>query len=371
MNEQQAPVTGGGILATMGGFRPACLLGAAAELDLIGVLAGQSMSAEELAAKLDSDLRATTMLLDAIAGIGLLGKDGHRYSVPDDVRPLLTHGTPQTVLPMVLHSMTVLRNWSQLAWVVKAGIPGPRQASIRGFEADRAAFIAAMHSVSGPIADGLVAKLVAGGMSSRSVGMSADPHGATNLRSVPGDAMPPGGLKFQHLLDLGGASGTWTLAFLRAVPGARATIFDLPDAIVQARQRIGATELADRVDFVAGDFYRDELPAGADFAWVSAIIHQHAREDSRGLFAKVFRALEPGGRIGIRDIVMEPCRTRPLLGALFAINMLVATERGGTYTFQEIAEDLQAAGFTDPELRVKAEDMTSVVTAAKPVVGRL
>ena len=334
MSGERNTLTGGSILELMGGFRPACVLGAAAELGLFDAIGQSCMSAEEVTAKLKSDLRATTMLLDAIAAIGLLSKDGGRYSVPSEVRPLLTHGTPQTVLPMVLHNMTVLRNWSQLAWIVKAGILAPRQASIRGFEADRAAFIAAMHSVSGPIADGLVARL--------------------------------GPIEFRHLLDVGGASGTWTLAFLRAVPGARATIFDLLDAIAEARQRIGATEFADRVDFAAGDFYCDELPAGADFAWVSAIIHQHSREESRQLFAKVFRALEPGARIGIRDIVMEPCRTRPPLGALFAINMLAATEHGGTYTFQEIAEDLQAAGFADPELRVKAEDMTSIVLAAKP-----
>jgi SAM-dependent methyltransferase len=321
----------------MGGFRPACLLGAAAELGLFDLIGQTCMSAEEVAATAGTNPRATTILLDAVAATGLLSKEGNRYSVPSDVRPFLMHGTPQTVLPMVLHNMNVLRNWAQLAWVVKAGIPGPRQASIRGFEADRAAFIAAMHSVSGPIADGLVAKLVAGG------------------------------LEFQHLLDVGGASGTWTLAFLRAVPGARATIFDLPDAIAQARQRIGGTELAGRVDFAAGDFYCDELPAGADFAWVSAIIHQHSREESRELFAKVFRALAPGGGIGIRDMVMEPCRTRPVQGALFAVNMLVGTQRGGTYTFQEIAEDLQFAGFVAPELRVKADDMASVVVAAKPV----
>jgi SAM-dependent methyltransferase len=360
MNEEKNTPTGGSILGLMGGFRPACVLGAAAELGLFDAIGQSWMSADEVAAKLKSDLRATTMLIDALAAIGLLSKDGDRYSVPADVRPLLTHGTPQTVLPMVLHNMTVLRNWSQLAWIVKAGILAPRQASIRGFEADRAAFIAAMHSVSGTIADDLIAKLVAGGMPSRSVGMSGDAHGDAS------DAMPPSGLTFLHLLDVGGASGTWTLAFLRAVPGARATIFDLPDAIAQARERIGASELADRVDFVAGDFYRDELPAGANFAWVSAIIHQHSREDSRELFAKVFRALQPGGRIGIRDIVMEPCRTRPPFGALFAINMLAATERGGTYTFREIAEDLQAAGFVHPDWRIKAEDMTSVVLATKP-----
>ena len=84
------------------------------------------------------------------------------------------------------------------------------------------------------------------------------------------------------------------------------------------------------------------------------------------LCAKVSRALEPGGRIGIRDVVMEPCRTRPVMGALFALNMLVGTERGGTYTFEELADDLLAAGFVHPELRIKAEDMSSVVVAVKP-----
>jgi SAM-dependent methyltransferase len=230
--------------------------------------------------------------------------------------------------------MNILRNWTQLAWVVKAGIPGPRMASIRGFDADRAAFVAAMHVVSGPIADELVARI--------------------------------GSLPFKHLLDVGGASGTWTMAFLRANARARATIFDLPDAIQQARQRFTGTEFADRVAFAAGDFYRDELPPGADLAWVSAIIHQHGREETRDLFAEVCRGLDPGGHIAIRDVVMELDRTRPAFGAMFAINMLVNTDRGDTYTFAEISEDLQAAGFSAVEHRVRAEDMTSVVVAQKP-----
>ena len=120
------------------------------------------------------------------------------------------------------------------------------------------------------------------------------------------------------------------------------------------------------MSLAAGDFYVDELPQGADFAWVSAICHQHSRQHNRELFAKVFRALAPGGRIGIRDVVMEPDRTQPREGALFAINMLVNTETGGTFTFAEYAEDLQAAGFEKPLLAVKHEAMNSVVVAAKP-----
>jgi ubiquinone/menaquinone biosynthesis C-methylase UbiE len=314
--------------------RPACVLGAAAELNVFTAIGDRQLSLEEVASRLKSDRRATRMLLDALAALRLLEKQNERYSMPEALRPLLSEGTPGSILPMIHHSMNILRNWTQLAWVVRAGIPGPRAASIRGFDADRAAFIAAMHVVSGPIADDLVARI--------------------------------GPLPFKLLLDVGGASGTWTMAFLRANPQSRATIFDLPDAIQQARERFAGGEFANRVAFSAGDFYRDELPAGADLAWVSAIIHQHGREESRDLFAKVFQALESGGHIAVRDVVMESNRTRPAFGAMFAINMLVNTDRGDTSTFAEIAEDLQSAGFSAVEHRVRAEDMTSVVVARKP-----
>lgn len=322
------------ILEMAAGFRPACVLGAAAELDVFTAIGEAHLSLEEVAGRLRADHRATRILLDALVALRLLKKQGERYAVPESLRPLLLEDSASSILPMIRHSTNILRQWTQLAWVVRAGIPGPRMASIRGFEADRAAFIAAMHVISSPIADDLVARI--------------------------------GSIPFTHLLDVGGASGTWTMAFLRAHPAARATIFDLPDAVQQARARFAPTEFAARTAFAAGDFYRDELPAGADLAWVSAIIHQHGREESRELFAKVFRSLAPGGHIAVRDIVMEPDRTRPVMGALFAINMLVNTDRGGTFTFEEIAEDLRAAGFADVEHRVRAEDMCSVVIARKP-----
>ena len=180
---ETARPTGQQILEMMRGYQPACVIGAAAELDLWTLLGERSLSADSIAQELCADLRATAMLLDAVAALGLLEKTGECYRTAEDLRPLLTAGTPRTVLPMVHHTMNILRSWSQLAWVVKSGIPGPRQASIRGFEADRASFIGAMHSVSALFADELVAQLG-----------------------------PP---RFRHLLDVGGASGTWTLAFLR------------------------------------------------------------------------------------------------------------------------------------------------------------
>ncbi len=328
------PTTGQQILEMMGGFRPACVIGACAELDIWSRLGDKSLPAEDLARLLDCDLRALTIILDAATALGLLAKKGVNYSVPGEIRPLLAEGGPKTVLPMIRHQMNVMRGWSQLAWVAKSGAPEPRQASIRGSEADRTAFIEAMHSVSQMFADDLVAQL--------------------------------GPLRFRHLLDVGGASGTWTLAFLRAMPGAIATIFDLPDAIALARERVKRSEFSQRITLVSGDFYSDDLPKGADFAWVSAIAHQHSRRHNRELFIKVFQALEPQGRIAIRDIIMDPCRTSPRDGALFAINMLVNTESGGTFTFEEFAEDLRAAEFAQPRLALHGDTMNSVVMADKP-----
>jgi hypothetical protein len=328
------PKTGMRILEMMSGYRQACVIGAAAELDIWGRLGDKTLSAEVLAKLLDCDLRATAMLLDAVVALGLLEKSEGCYRVASEIRPLIIDDSAQTILPMVRHQMNILRSWSQLAWVAKSGVPGLHQASIRGSEADRAAFIAAMHSISQLFADGLVAQMG-----------------------------PP---RFRHLLDVGGASGTWTLAFLRAVPGAKATIFDLPDAIHQAEERLKKSEFTARVALVSGDYYKDDLPTGCDFAWVSAIAHQHSRAHNRDLFVKVFKALEPRGQIAIRDIVMEPCRTRPREGALFAINMLVNTESGGTFTFEEFAEDLKAAGFVNPRMAVSVETMNSVVVADKP-----
>jgi len=315
-------------------YRAACVMAAAVDYDLFAVLAAEPMSAGGLALRLGTDRRATAILLDALAALDLLEKQGDAYRVPPAVAAALTEAGAESVVNMARHQANCLRRWTQLPEVLRTGRPAQPLPSVRGPEADRAAFLQAMHDASRAVAPGLIAEI--------------------------------GPLAFRHLLDVGGATGTWTVEFLRAVPDARATIFDLPDAIPMARERIATAGLTDRVDLVAGDFYLDELPGGVDLAWVSAIVHQNSREQNRGLFARVRRALTPGGAILIRDVVMEDDRTRPVEGALFAINMLVATPGGGTFTFTELREDLEAAGFSRVTLVRRDSAMNSIVRATRP-----
>ncbi|MEJ2640383.1 MAG: methyltransferase [Desulfosarcinaceae bacterium] len=315
------------------GFMASRVLLSGAELDIFSLVAQEPLTAEKIASAKNADLRAMTILLDALSALGFLVKSDGRYRTEPSAIDLLTSQAPDSVLPMVLHMGAVWRNWSQITDIVL----GRTQAGTREkgalADANIKAFIGAMHVVASKMAPQVVAAI------------------------DPGPA--------RHLIDVGGGSGTYTLAFLAAVPELKATLFDLPPVIEMARERVQAAGLADRVTLVAGDFYQDELPVGQDLALLSAIIHQNSPAQNENLFAKTYRCLDKGGRIVIRDHVMSPDRTQPLQGALFAVNMLAGTSGGRTYTFDEIEAGLTTVGFTRIRLMQKMA-MFSLVEGFKP-----
>lgn len=313
-------------------YQPTCVLLAAAELDLFAALASRPRTAAELADTLHCDVRATTIVADALVALGMLSKKGSTYANAPDVGEAVIG--PESILPMLRHQANCLRSWAQLAATTRSGRP-ESMPSILGENADRESFIEAMNVASREAAPRVVESLG-----------------------------PP---RFEHLLDVGGGPGTWTTAFLRAVPTARATLYDLPAVIPIARRHLERDGLADRVRLVAGDLARDDaLPGGADLAWVSAIVHMNSREQNRDLLRKVHAALVSGGRIFVRDVVMDESHTSPPGGALFAVNMLVRTERGGTFSLSELSADLEASGFVHPEAKAGQRDMDRVIIARRP-----
>jgi SAM-dependent methyltransferase len=321
------------LLALMRGFQVSCVLAAAADLDVFSTLQPEPLSAVEAAKRLECDVRGMTILLDALTGIGILVKSNARYSLASSAASLVVDDSPLSVAAMLRHQANCLRRWARLPWVVRSGQPAEVGSSVRGAQADQQSFIGAMHDVSNPLAESLIREI------------------------------NPGGVRC--VLDVGGGSGTWTLAWLRAEPTARAILFDLPEVIPMARDRLSGCGMSDRVDLVAGDFYTDPLPNGADLVWLSAIIHQNSPAENRALYRRIAESLEPGGQLLIRDIVMDESHTEPLAGALFAVNMLVATAGGGTYTLAEIRADLHSAGFDNVRLIRADEGMHAIVAARR------
>ncbi len=321
------------LLSTARGFMEARILLTAAELDLFTLLADEAMDLEEVTEVLESDTRATTILLDALAAMGLLAKAEGKYMCPPTLADLLRSDRETSVLPMLRHGASLWQRWSMLTDLVHGMMSEP-PVQLSDDDGHIAAFIGAMH-VIGRNAAGVIAE-VARAESSR------------------------------RLLDIGGATGTYAEAFLTRYPLMEATVFDRPQVIELAEARLANSPVRDRISLVAGDFYANELPDGHDLALLSAIIHQNSRAQNVELYRKVFRALLPGGRLLIRDHIMSEDHLEPMEGAVFAVNMLVATEGGDCYSLKEIQEDLDAAGFVGTRLIQSGKRMDGLVDTFKP-----
>jgi len=322
------------ILGLARNFMECRILLSGAELNLFTILTPTPLSAREVADRIGAKSRALTILLDALAALGFLVRRRETYQCTRSVSSFLSADGQDSVLPVILHMAHLWSRWSRLTSVVQ-GSRVPEKEPVSSQDVDAlGAFIGAMDVIAGDLARRVVA-------------------------AVHPDAS-------RALLDVGGASGTYTLAFLRAVPEMKATLFDKPEVIEIARQRLGKEGILDRVTLIPGDFFQDELPHGHDLAFVSAIIHQNSPEQNLDLFINVFRSLRPGGRIVIRDHVMEPDRTRPREGAIFAVNMLLSTSGGNTYIFDEINAGLTQAGFVNIRLLQRGEHMDGLVEGFKP-----
>jgi len=327
-------IDAGKILGLVQGFMESRILLSAAELNIFTLLETGPMTAPEIAHRIGGDLRGVAALLDAVAAMGLLEKEGGRYRNDSSITRLLSESSPESVLPMVLHMASLWTRWSHLTEIARRGDEARQEFHFTRNPDELRAFIGAMHAIGAPLARKIVSAV------------------------RPGEA--------KALLDIGGGSGTYTIAFLNAAPQMKATLFDLPEVIEMARERLESEGLLDRVRLVSGNYNEDELPGGHDLVLLSAIIHSNSLDENRELYRKAFRALNPGGRILIRDHVMDPERIRPGSGAIFAVNMLVGTSGGGSYTYEEIADGLSGAGFDKTRLLVQGDNMDAVVEAFKP-----
>jgi SAM-dependent methyltransferase len=258
-------------------FWPSRVILTAAELDVFTHLDGGPLTGLDLAHRIGSDPRATDRLLNALVAIGLLEKRENLFALSED-GTFLSSRHPATMLPVLLHFNDLWESWSQLTTVVREGRPAKRTG--RGMDdGSRKAFIGAMDSAG------------------------------RELSLKIADAFDAA--RFRRLLDIGGGSGTFTVAFLRKNTQMTGVLFDLPPVIALAREKLKAEGLMDRVVLMPGDYNRDALPPGCDLALLSAVIHSNSLSENLDLFTKIHKVLEPGGVLLIRDFIMDPTRTIP------------------------------------------------------------
>jgi len=149
-----------------------------------------------------------------------------------------------------------------------------------------------------------------------------------------------------QVLDVGCGSGVWGIAIAEADSEARVTAQDLPGVLEQTRTYLERHGVADRYDFLPGDLHTVNFPAGKfDVVLLGHIVHGESGAKAIELFKRLQPALKPGGKLAIIDMIPNDERSGPPFPLIFALNMLIHTDAGDTYTFAEYKNWLVEAGF--------------------------
>jgi ubiquinone/menaquinone biosynthesis C-methylase UbiE len=166
-------------------------------------------------------------------------------------------------------------------------------------------------------------------------------------------------------LDLAAGSGIWGIALAQKSPRVRVTAVDWAGMIPTTKSITKKFGVSDRFAYVEGDILQTNFGNGYDIATLGHILHSEGEERSRLLLKKAFRALKAGGTIAIAEWLVNDARTEPAPSLMFAVQMLVNTEKGNTFSFNEIKRWLEDAGFKKVR-KLQAPGPSPLILATKP-----
>jgi ubiquinone/menaquinone biosynthesis C-methylase UbiE len=296
------------------------VLSAALQLDVFSNIAGGNRTTAEITKAAGAQERAMRMLLDALVGLQLLGKSDDSYELTPVSENFLVRSSP-TYVGSMMENDHIWNAWSNLTEVVRTGKPALAIEEQAKAEEFFPMLVRSLHI------------------------MNSEP--ARRLASALGAGSTHNGLR---VVDIACGSGVWGIAVAEADREARVTAQDFPGVFNTTREFVKRHNVEDRFDYLPGDLKEVDFGEGRyDLAILGNIVHSEGERSSRDLFRRLHRALGPGGRIVILEMVPNDERTGPPFALLFALNMLVNTEEGGTFTLSEYTDWLKDAGFSRVE----------------------
>jgi ubiquinone/menaquinone biosynthesis C-methylase UbiE len=303
------------------GYAPALMIEAGIRHRVFDILDDGPQTVETMAVLSGASPRGLRALMNALAGFGLLIKDrAGQFSLPTDAAAFLVSAKPGYLGGMSRHAAEqMIPAWLQLSGIVGSGKPaeGVNQQSRGAGFFER--FVEDLFPMNYP--------------SARALAEALDVAGAH---------------KPVRVLDLGAGSGVWGIVLAESSPRVRVTAVDWPNVLEVTRKVAASHGVADRFEFVGGDLAQADFGSGHDIATLGHILHSEGEQRSRALLRKTRDALAPGGVVAIAEFLVDDARTAPPMGLMFAVNMLVFTDEGDTFSFNEIAAWLREAGFENP-----------------------
>lgn len=333
-----AQVTPERIMQFAWGYVPPLILEAAIRHRVFDVLDNGPKTVHEVHQETGASERGLTAIMNALVGLEFLAKDEQdRYSLTAESAAFLVTTKPGFQGGLIRHcSEQLIPKWLHLNEIVANGKPA---ASVNQQESGSEffkQFVNDIFPMSYPAAQTLARHL--------------------NVDITGGPV---------RVLDLAAGSGVWGIALAQSSDNVRVTAFDWPDVIPVTRGTVDRFGLTDRFSFIEGDLLKADFGSNYTIATLGHILHSEGKERSRALLAKTFRALAPGGTIAIAEFLVNADRTGPVNGLFFAVNMLVNTDEGDTYSFEQIGSWLAEAGFTDART-IDSPGPSPLILATKP-----
>jgi acetylserotonin O-methyltransferase len=311
------------VLDLLESFRRSKTMFAAVSLGIFDELDAGPRSLDELAQTLDLNPDALERLLDACMTLQLLQRSGDRYGNTVAASTYLCKRSAARVTGYINYSNAILwKLWGNLEdairegtnrWQQTFGWEGPIFSHFFRTEESMREFLMAMHGY--------------GLMSSPQVVAAFDLT------------------RFRRLVDLGGATGHLAIAACQRYPDLKAVVFDLPEAGPLAREIVGASAVASRIEIASGDFFVDVLPE-ADLFSLGRILHDWTEPKVLTLLARIFERLPSGGAVLIAEKLIAEDRNGPRWAHMQNLGMLLYTE-GKERTVTEYKTLLEHVGFTD------------------------
>lgn len=330
------------IIDLIEGFRRSKAMFAAVSLGIFDILERKPADATALASQVRVEPEPLERLLDTCVGLKLLRRSGRLYENEPTASTYLCRSSEHTLTGYILYSNDVLyRLWTHIEDAIREGTPRWKQTfGIEGgifdhfFRTEEAkqTFVQGMHGL--------------GILSSPKVVAAFDLS------------------RFRRMVDLGGATGHLAIAACERYPDLRAVVFDLPQVVEAARAHASRSSVAcQRIEVMAGDFFRDDLP-DADLFAMGRILHDWPEDKIRALLAKIYSRLPAGGGLLLAERLLFEDKTGPSSAQLQSLNMLMCTQ-GRERTLSEYRRLLEDAGFENIQGRITGGPLDAVL-ATKP-----
>ncbi|HEX3661767.1 MAG TPA: methyltransferase [Acidobacteriaceae bacterium] len=333
-----AQVTPERIMQMAWGYAPPLILEAAIRHHVFDVLDSGPLNIWEVQKATGASARGLTAIMDALVGLNFLAKDEQgRFALTPESSAFLVSTKPGFQGGMIKHgSEQLIPRWLHLNEVVATGKPvSPvnQEASGGAFFHD---FVLDIFPMSYPSAQALSVEMNYGS-----------------------DGSPV------RVLDLAAGSGVWGIAQAQSSARVQVTAVDWPEVIPLTKKTVERFGFADRWSYVEGDLHDADFGSGHHVATLGHILHSEGERRSRELLAKTFAALGSGGTIAIAEFLVNKERTGPVSGLFFAVNMIVNTQEGNTWSFEEIGAWLEEIGFRNVR-SLPAPGPSPLILATKP-----